>query len=63
VDSLSERDKEQLKVWISKGTDERFREFVERRYPIFMRGHLSIEVERALIEYMGKGGSQGILRK
>jgi hypothetical protein len=54
---LSE-DKVQLKSYLSRQTDKRFREFVAQKYHIFIRGQFSYEIERALIYYMDKGPMQ-----
>src|SRR5687768_481926 len=41
-----------LKVRISRDARRRLNEFVSRRYPDFMRGPLSKEVEKAIIYYL-----------
>lgn len=54
--TLSEEDKVQFKSYLSKRTDRRFREFVAQKNPLFLKGQLSCEAERALIEYMDRRG-------
>jgi hypothetical protein len=46
--------KVQLKSWISKETNRKFRIFVAQKNHIFIKGQFSFEVEQALIHYMDK---------
>jgi hypothetical protein len=45
-------EKVRLTVKISKEVDSKFREFIVRKHKAFSKGLLSLEVERALREYL-----------
>ena len=59
VSALSEDDKVQLKIWVSKRTDKRVRAYIAQKYNMHVKGLLSFEGEQLLIDGLDSKDKRG----
>lgn len=56
---MSEDDKVQLKIWVSKRTDKRVRAYIAQKYNMHVKGLLSFEGEQLLIDGLDSKDKRG----